>query len=170
MRRLWAGTEAEAMGWGGIAAVARATGLVISTVTKGRNEIRAGARPTKDLVKVRRKGGGRPSHEVVHPDLWPKLEKLVDPATRGDPESPLRWCSKSTHALSAEMFTRYGLRVGHQTIARLLHKNKYSLQAPKKTVEGKQHPDRNAQFEVPVHGEDYAAAIRDGVLRPRSAA
>jgi transposase len=145
-RRLWAGAEAEAMGWGGIAGVARATGLAISTVTLGRTEVRGGARAA-DVVKVRRKGGGRRRHEVVHPELVPALEKLVDPATRGDPESPLRWTNKSTHALSAEMFSEYGIRVGHKTVARLLRENGYSLQAPSKTVEGKQHPDRNAQFE-----------------------
>ena len=146
LTRLWAGAEAEAMGFGGIAAVARATGLAISTVTLGRNEVRAGAR-TKDLVKVRRKGGGRPRHEVAHPELVPALEKLVDPVTRGDPESPLRWTCKSTRALSAEMLSQFGLRVGDKTIARLLRERGYSLQGISKTVEGKQHPDRNAQFE-----------------------
>jgi Rhodopirellula transposase DDE domain len=145
-RRLWAGTEADAMGWGGIAAVARATGLAISTVTLGRTEVRAGAR-SDDVVKVRRKGGGRHRHEVTHPGLVPALEKLVDPVTRGDPESPLRWTCKSTHALSAEMFSQHGIRVGDKTIAKLLRERDYSLQAAKKTVEGKQHPDRNAQFE-----------------------
>jgi hypothetical protein len=147
VQRLWAGAEAEAIGWGGVAAVARATGLAISTVRKGRDEGRASSRPSKDLVKVRRKGGGRPRHEIVHPELWPALEKLVNPTTRGDPESPLLWTCKSTHALSAEMFTAYRIRVGHETVARLLHEHKYSLQSAKKTVEGKQHPDRNAQFE-----------------------
>ncbi len=146
VRRLWAGAEAEAMGRGGIAAVARATGLAISTVTLGRNELRAGVR-ADNLVKVRRKGGGRKRHEAVHPELIPALEKLVDPVTRGDPESPLRWTCKSTRALSAEMFTRYGIRVGDKTIARLLRDQGYSLQAAQKTVEGAQHPDRNAQFE-----------------------
>ena len=146
LTRLWAGAEAEAMGFGGIAAVARATGLAISTVTLGRNEVRAGVR-TKDLVKVRRKGGGRPRHEVAHPELVPALEKLVDPVTRGDPESPLRWTCKSTRALSAEMLSQFGLRVGDKTIARLLRERGYSLQGISKTVEGKQHPDRNAQFE-----------------------
>jgi hypothetical protein len=146
VQRLWAGAEAEAIGWGGVAMVARATGLAISTVRSGRDEGREGSRPSKDLVKARRRGGGRPRHEVVHPELWPTLEKLVNPSTRGDPESPLLWTCKSTHALSAEMFTTYGIRVGHETVARLLHEHKYSLQAPKKTVEGKQHPDRNAQF------------------------
>jgi len=146
VRRLWAGAGAEAMGRGGIAAVARATGLAISTVTLGRNELRAGVR-ADNLVKARRKGGGRKRHEAVHPELVPALEKLVDPVTRGDPESPLRWTCKSTRALAAEMFTRYGLRVGDKTIARLLRDQGYSLQAARKTVEGAQHPDRNAQFE-----------------------
>ena len=146
LTRLWAGAEADAMGFGGIAAVARATGLAISTVTLGRNEVRAGAR-TKDLVKVRRKGGGRRRHEVAHPELVPALEKLVDPVTRGDPESPLRWTCKSTRALAAEMLSQFGLRVGDKTIARLLRERGYSLQGISKTVEGRQHPDRNAQFE-----------------------
>ena len=145
-RRLWAGAEADVMGWGGIAAVARATGLAISTVTLGRTEVRGGARGD-GVVKVRRKGGGRRRHEAVHPELVPALEKLVAPSTRGDPESALRWTNKSTHALSAEMFSENGIRVGDKTVARLLRKSGYSLQAPSKTVEGKQHPDRNAQFE-----------------------
>ena len=88
-RRLWAGTEADAIGWGGVAAVARATGMAISTVRKGRDEVRGGAR-SDGLVKVRRKGGGRRAFDVEYPDAWSKLEKLVDPVTRGDPESPLR--------------------------------------------------------------------------------
>jgi transposase len=146
MTRLWAGAEAEALGYGGIAAVARATGLAISTVTLGRNEVRAGAR-ADDLVKVRRKGGGRRRHEVAHPELKDALEKLVDPVTRGDPESPLRWTCKSTHVLSVEMFREYGIRVGDKTVARLLRELGYSLQATHKTMEGAQHPDRNAQFE-----------------------
>lgn len=144
-RRLWAGAEADVIGWGGVAAVARATGLAISTVRKGRDEVRAGAFP-EDVVNVRRPGGGRRPHEVVHPELWPTLEALVDPITRGDPESPLRWTCKSTHILAAEMFTRHGIRVSNQTVARLLRQHGYSLQAPNKTVEGAQHPDRNAQF------------------------
>ena len=88
-RRLWAGTEAGGIGYGGVAAVARATGLAISTVQKGRDEARRGARP-EDVVRVRRSTGKRP-YEVVHPEVWPALERLVDPVTRGDPESPLRW-------------------------------------------------------------------------------
>ena len=146
IRRLWAGAEADAIGYGGIAAVARATGLAISTVTIGRNQVRAGA-PADDVVNVRRKGAGRRPHEDAYPELLSALEKLVDPVTRGDPESPLRWTSKSTHLLSHEMFYSYGLRVCDKTVARLLRKLGYSLQGARKTVEGAQHPDRNAQFE-----------------------
>ena len=144
-RRLWAGAEADAIGYGGVAAVARATGLAISTVRKGRDEARAGAR-RGDVVNVRRSAGKRP-YEEVHPDVWPALEKLVDPVTRGDPESPLRWTCKSTHVLSAELFERHGIRISDKTVAKLLREHGYSLQAPNKSVEGAQHPDRNAQFE-----------------------
>src|ERR1700761_5619508 len=144
-RRLWAGTEADAMGCGGVAAVARATGMAISTVRKGRDEARAGARP-EDVVKARRSSGKRP-YEVGHPEGWPALEKLVDPVTRGDPESPLRWTCKSTHVLSIELFAQHGVRISDRTVAKLLRDHGYSLQAPNKSVEGNQHPDRNAQFE-----------------------
>ncbi len=145
-RRLWAGAEADAVGWGGVAAVARATGLAISTVRKGRDEVRAGIR-AEDAVRVRRKGGGRRGIEVEHPAVWSQLEKLVSPVTRGDPESALRWTCKSTQALAGEMFARYGVRVSDKTVAKLLKEHGYSLQAPSKSVEGAQHPDRNAQFE-----------------------
>ena len=144
-RRLWAGAEAHAIGYGGVAAVARATGMAISTVRKGRDEARAGARPT-DVVKVRRSAGPRP-YDVAHPEVWPALEKLLDPVTRGDPESPLRWTCKSTHVLSAELFAQNGIRISDKTVAKLLKEHGYSLQAPNKSVEGAQHPDRNAQFE-----------------------
>jgi Rhodopirellula transposase DDE domain len=159
MQRLWAGAEAEAIGWGGVAAVARATGLAISTVRIGRDEGRDRIRPPRELVTARRRGGGRRRHEVVHPGLWPALEKLVHPATRGDPESPLLWTCKSTHALAAEMLTVYEIRVGHETVARLLHEHDYSLQAPKKTVEGKQHPDRNAQFQY-INAKAQSCIVR----------
>ena len=144
-RRLWAGAEADALGYGGVAAVARAIGMAISTVRKGRDEARAGARP-EDVVKVRRSPGKRP-YEDVHPEVWPALEALVDPVTRGDPESPLRWTCKSTHLLSAEMFEQHGVRISDKTVAKLLRRHGYSLQAPIKAVEGAQHPGRNAQFE-----------------------
>ena len=144
-RRLWAGAEADAIGRGGVAKVARATRLAISTVRKGRDEVRAGAK-REDVVKVRRSPGKRPFEEA-YPDVWPALETLVDPLTRGDPESPLRWTCKSTHALAAELFERHRLRVSDKTVAKLLREHGYSLQAPNKSVEGAQHPDRNAQFE-----------------------
>ena len=144
-RRLWAGAEADAIGRGGVAQVARATRLAISTVRKGRDEVRAGAR-REDVVNVRRSPGKRPFEEA-NPEVWPTLEKLVDPLTRGDPESPLRWTCKSTHALSAELFSSHGIRICDKTVAKLLREHGYSLQAPNKSVEGKQHPDRNAQFE-----------------------
>jgi len=144
-RRLWAGAEADAIGFGGVAAVARATKLAISTVRKGRDEARAGAKPS-DVVRVRRSTGKRPFEEL-HPDVWPALEKLVDPVTRGDPESPLRWTCKSTPLLADELFATCGIRISDKTVAKLLRDHGYSLQAPNKAAEGKQHPDRNAQFE-----------------------
>jgi hypothetical protein len=155
MRRLWAGAEAEAIGWGGVARVARATALAISTVRAGRDEVRTGARP-EDVVHVRRKGGGRPAVAVKHPELWPSLEKLVDPVTRGDPESSLRWTCKSLNVLATEMFGRHGISVTDKTIAKLLREHGYSLQAPSKSVEGAQHPDRNAQFEkINAKADDF---------------
>ncbi len=144
-RRLWAGAEAGAIGFGGVAAAARATGLAISTVRIGRDEGRQGAVPG-DVVKVRRSAGKRPFEEA-HPEVWPALEKLVDPVTRGDPESPLRWTCKSTHVLAAELHAQNSISISDKTVAKLLREHGYSLQAPNKSVEGTQHPDRNAQFE-----------------------
>jgi hypothetical protein len=144
-RRLWAGAEAGAIGFGGVAAVARATGLAISTVRIGRDEGREGAKPS-DVVNVRKSAGKRPFEEL-NPEVWPALEKLVDPVTRGDPESPLRWTCKSTHVLAAELFAQHGIRISDKTVAKLLREHGYSLQAPNKAVEGAQHPDRNKQFE-----------------------
>ena len=145
MRRLWAGTEAKAMERGGIAAVSRATGLAISTVRKGLAEVLAGASPD-DVVNVRRPGAGRRKHGETHPELVPALRALVDPATRGDPESPLRWSAKSAVVLAAELSASVA-EVSDKTVARLLREEGYSIQAAKKTVEGSQHPDRDAQFE-----------------------
>src|SRR5829696_4127845 len=145
-RRLWAGTEAGALGWGGVALVARATGMAISTVRKGRDEARAGAKPS-DVVNVRRKGAGQLPYEQQYPETWGKLEKLVDPVTRGDPESPLRWTCKSTLVLATELFAQHAIRISDKTVGKLLKDHGYSLQAPNKSVEGAQHPDRNAQFE-----------------------
>jgi hypothetical protein len=144
--RLWAGAEAEALGEGGIAIVERATGMSRTTIRAGRDELRAGVDPS-DVVKVRRTGGGRPSIEQTRPDIVPALEALVDPVTRGDPESPLRWTSKSTRKLATELGEQ-GFEVSPQTVGLLLHASGYSLQATRKTREGTSHPDRNEQFET----------------------
>ena len=144
-RRLWAGAEADAIGYGGVATVARATKLAISTVRKGREEARAGAR-TSDVVNVRRSTGKRPFEEL-NPEVWPTLERLIDPVTRGDPESPLRWTCKSTTVLADELWQGHGIRISDKTVGKLLREHGYSLQAPNKAVEGNQQPDRNAQFE-----------------------
>ncbi len=143
-RRLWVGAEAEAFGHGGIKLVARATGMAISTVTLGRNEVRAGA-PAGDVVNERRRGAGRPRLETKFPTLKAALEKLISPTTRGDPESTLRWTLKSTRVLSREL-TSMGLRVSAQKVSELLADLGYSLQGTSRVKEGKQHPDRDAQF------------------------
>jgi hypothetical protein len=144
-RRLWAGAEADAIGYGGVIAVSRATKMAISTVRKGRDEVRAGAKP-EDVANVRRSAGPRP-YDAAHPEVWPALERRIDPVTRGDPESPLRWTCKSTHVLAAEMLAIHGISLCDKTVAKLLREHGYSLQAPNKSVEGAQHPDRSAQFE-----------------------
>lgn len=145
LRRLWAGVEAEAYGDGGLAAVARATGMSRTTIRAGRDEVREGL--VDELGDhTRREGAGRPRIEVANPEILTALESLVDPVTRGDPESPLRWTSKSTRKLAQELKDQ-GHEVSPQKVGQLLRAQGYSLQATHKTTEGKQHPDRNAQFE-----------------------
>jgi len=146
LTRLWAGAEAQAIGEGGIAIVEEATGMSRTTIRAGRDELRAGIDPA-DVVNVRRTGGGRPPIEETHPDIVPALEALVDPVTRGDPESPLRWTSKSTRKLAEEL-AHQGYQVSPQKVGQLLHASGYSLQATHKTLEGSSHPDRNEQFEI----------------------
>jgi hypothetical protein len=146
MSRLWAGAEADAIGEGGIAAVERATGLSRTTIRMGRYELAAGVSPD-DVVNVRRPGGGRPRIEDTRPEIFRVLEALVDPVTRGDPESPLRWTSKSTRKLAEEL-REGGYTVSPQKVGQLLHAQGYSLQATHKTLEGSSHPDRNEQFEL----------------------
>jgi hypothetical protein len=145
LTRLWAGAEADALGDGGIATVERATGLSRTTIRAGRDELRGGVTPD-DVVASRRPGGGRPRLEDTSPEIVDALESLVDPVTRGDPESPLRWTSKSTRKLADEL-TAQGYPVSPQKVGQLLHASGYSLQATQKTLEGTAHPDRNAQFE-----------------------
>jgi len=141
-RRLWLGVEAQALGGGGVSVIARATGADVKTVRRGRAEIESGAEPGG---RVRGPGGGRPGLAGLDAGLIPALEALVDPETRGDPMSPLRWTTKSTANLAAEL-TRQGHQVTARTVAKLLAGAGYSLQGNAKTIEGKQHPDRDAQF------------------------
>jgi hypothetical protein len=143
-RRLWAGTEALAYGRGGIAAVMRATGLSRHTVVRGIRET-AEASPL-DGARIRVPGGGRKAKVVLDPGLKRALERLIEPVSRGDPESPLRWTCKSTRRLAQELAAE-GYSVSHKLVAELLHELDYSLQSNRKTKEGTRHPDRNAQFE-----------------------
>jgi hypothetical protein len=144
IRRLWAGTEARALGRGGIAVVARATGLARNTVVRGLKELDEDS--PLDPARVRHAGAGRKRKAVLNPSLKDALEGLVQPVTRGDPESPLRWTSKSTRVLARELNTG-GYSVSHVLVADLLHEMEYSLQANRKTMEGANHPDRDAQFQ-----------------------
>jgi hypothetical protein len=146
-RRQWAAAEARELGWGGVSLVARATGLSRPTIMAGLRELDQPV-PQREAQadRVRRPGGGRRPLMLTTPALLPALEALVEPVTRGDPESPLRWTCKSTRRLAEEL-TRQGHRVGARTVAVLLHEAGYSLQANRKTREGLAHPDRNAQFE-----------------------
>lgn len=143
-RRRWLGVEARALGRVGVSAVARATGMSRTTVTAALKELDEPAASTAE-ERVRRPGAGRPSVTQVDPELMAALESLVDPATRGDPESPLRWTSKSTRMLAEELGVQ-GRQAGPRTVARLLKAAGYSLQATRKTHEGGTHPDRDEQF------------------------
>jgi hypothetical protein len=146
-RRQWAAAESQELGWGGVTIVAQATGLSRTTINAGKSEL---TRPTKqrasEAMRVRRPGGGRRPLTETDPDLLAALESLIEPTTRGDPESPLRWTCKSIRNLADEL-TREKHPVGAVTVAKLLREAGYSLQANRKTREGASHPDRNAQFE-----------------------
>jgi hypothetical protein len=148
MRRQWAGAEAQAFGWGGIQALADATGLSPTTIRKGVSEVRARRlRPREPLpTRLRRPGGGRKPTSVSDPGLAIALEALVESTTRGDPQSSLRWTCKSTRTL-ARALTRQGHPVSAATVGRLLRAQGYSLQGNRKTKEGESHPDRDAQFQ-----------------------
>jgi transposase len=141
-RRLLMAAEARVLGHGGIRAVARAAGVREATVSTGVDELDAGAEP---LGRVRRPGGGRKRAAALDPGLRPALLALVEPEERGDPMSPLRWTTKSTRRLADEL-TRQGHRVSADTVADLLREEGFSLQGNAKTIEGRQHPDRDAQF------------------------
>ncbi len=154
-RRLLMGAEARALGHGGIRLVARAAGVREATVSLGADELDSGAEP---LGRARREGGGRKRAADLDPGLVPALLALVEPDERGDPASPLRWTTKSTRKLAAEL-TGQGHRVGADTVGDLLREAGFSLQGNTRTIEGKQHPDRDAQFRY-IAGQ--AREYRDG--------
>ena len=141
-RRLVLGAEARALGHGGIRLVAAAAGAAEATVSLGAAELEAGAEP---LGRARRQGGGRKPLPETDPGLVPALLALVEPEERGGPVSPLRWTTKSVRTLAAEL-TRQGHKVSADTVHQLLRAQGFSMQANAKTIEGKQHPDRDAQF------------------------
>jgi hypothetical protein len=150
MTRLWAASEAEALGRGGVAAVTRATGILKKRIGHGVRELAEMREdpPTEPprRQRIRRPGGGRKPLTETDPTLVPDLDALVEPSTRGDPESPLRWTCKSVRKLAEELRTM-GHEIGAQKVSELLHELDYSLQGTRKTREGSAHPDRNAQFE-----------------------
>jgi hypothetical protein len=149
MRRLVAAAESAAIGYGGVSVVARATGVSRRCITEGMKELsqqKVSGEPLASQSRIRRKGAGRKRTVDKDPGLRGDLDRLVDPATRGDPESPLRWTCKSVRVLAEEL-RREGHAVSYQTVAELLHEMDYSLQANQKKLEGSQHADRNQQFE-----------------------
>src|SRR6059058_4976951 len=141
-RRLLMAAEARALGHGGIRLVARAAGVREATVSLGVDELEAGAEP---LGRARRPGGGRKRAADADPGLVPALLALVEPQERGDPMSPLRWTTRSTRNLAGEL-ARQGHKVSADTVGTLLREEGFSLQGNAKTIEGKRHPDRDAQF------------------------
>lgn len=143
-RRRWAATEALSLGWGGIAAVAVATGMSDRTIRNGIGELESGE--VLEAHRQRRPGGGRHRREEEQPKLVDALDALIEPVTRGDPVCPLRWTCKSTRSLAKEL-QRQGFKVSRTKVGSLLKAQGYSLQSNRKTIEGKQHEDRDAQFE-----------------------
>ena len=148
LRRQWAAAEARTLGWGGVLIVSRATGMSRNTISQGLKDLDQSQvdATSSTSTRLRKPGGGRKAVIKTDPELEAALEFLVDPVTRGDPQSPLRWTCKSTFQLAMEL-TRQGHRVSPSTVGRLLKAAGYSLQSNRKTKEGGNHPDRNAQFE-----------------------
>ena len=148
MRRQWAAAESRAYGWGGVRAVSAVVGMSPNTIRKGLEELAARDEDPDAPVDsaLRRAGAGRKKSTDTDPELLYALERLVEPTTRGDPESALRWTCKSTSMLAREL-TRQRHPVSPRTVGRLLNESGYSLQGNRKTLEGKSNPDRDAQFE-----------------------
>jgi hypothetical protein len=146
MRRHWAASEARELSWGGVSWVAQATGLSRTTIAAGVEELNALADDAAPNPRIRRPGAGRKPLGHHDPDLWAALDALVEPVTRGDPETPLRWTCKSTRRLAEEL-SRQQHPISPGTVANMLRDLGYSLQANRKTREGENHPDRDAQFE-----------------------
>lgn len=146
-RRIWAASESKSLGHGGVVAVSRATGLAESTIRIGRREIEKGliAQKQNAVRRIRNEGGGRKPTEKKDTQLIKELDALVEPTSRGDPMSPLRWTCKSTRKLAEEL-CRMGHQVSHTKVGELLGRLNYSLQSTRKKMEGKSHPDRDAQF------------------------
>lgn len=147
--RLYVGAEALALGYGGISLVSQATGVSRPTITAGCQELLEASKSPRSQDAsghIRKPGGGRKRTLTTDETLRTDLESLIEPVTRGDPESPLRWTSKSVRKLADEL-QRMGHQTSHRLVAALLHEMDYSLQANRKTLEGSTHPDRDAQFE-----------------------
>lgn len=148
-RRIWAAVEADALGWGGVTRVSEATGMSRDTISAGIKELRQwseSGKPILELNQVRRSGGGRPQVEQKDANIIAALENLIEPGSRGDPESPLRWTTQSTAKL-AKQLQQQGHVISARTVYTLLKEMDYSLQSNRKRLEGKEHPDRDAQFQ-----------------------
>jgi len=161
MKRLWVAAEARALGRGGPALVERATGIRGKRIYAGLRDLDEIEKTPESPIageRLRRPGGGRPSMTETYPHILVDLEALVDPVTRGDPESPLRWTCKSLSKLAEELRAK-GYTISPSKVGHLLHDLGYSLQANDKTREGSDHPDRNAQFEyINAQAEDFLSA------------
>ena len=147
-RRLWAASEATSVGWGGISIVSEATGFAHTTIRRGVRDLGVGASSNNRILesgRIRRAGAGRKNVIETDPQICEALESLIEPVTRGDPESALKWTCKSTRRLAQEL-THLGHSVGPTSVRALLHHLDYSLQANRKTREGIDHPDRDEQF------------------------
>jgi transposase len=145
-RRLYLAAEAKVIGYGGVSIVSRMTGVSRSAISAGYEDYDQAKEKKLSPGRIRKEGGGRKRTVATDVTLKTDLEALIEPVTRGDPESPLRWTCKSVRNLSDEL-NRMGHKTSHRMVAELLHEMEYSLQGNRKTLEGESHPDRNAQFE-----------------------